>query len=78
VLAEQQGSVYREVGSEGPVDRSIAGIDKVRAWKSATNGRDPWWNGAASHMNQAFPKSWFGRKGLVSLVDTHRRFLSVS
>jgi RNA-directed DNA polymerase len=55
-----------------------AGIDKVRAWKSATNGRGPWWNGGASHMNQAFPKSWFDRMGLVSLVDTHRRFLSVS
>jgi len=55
-----------------------AGIDNVRAWKSATNGRGPWWNGAASHMNQAFPKSWFDQMGLVSLVDTHRRFLSVS
>lgn len=54
------------------------GIDKVRAWKSATNGHGPWWNGAASHMNQAFPKSWFNHVGLVSLVDTHRRFLSVS
>ncbi len=55
-----------------------AGIDKVRAWKSATNGRGPWWNGGASHMNQAFPKSWFDRMGLVSLLDTHRRFQSVS
>jgi group II intron reverse transcriptase/maturase len=55
-----------------------AGIDKVRAWKSATNGRGPWWNGGASHMNQVFPKSWFDHMGLVSLVDTHRRFLSVS
>ena len=55
-----------------------AGIDKVRAWKSATNGRGPWWNGAAAHMNQAFPKSWFDHMELVSLVDTHRRFLSVS
>lgn len=55
-----------------------AGIDKVRAWQSATNGRGPWWNGAASHMNQAFPKSWFDHMGLVSLVDTHRRFQSVS
>ena len=55
-----------------------AGIDKVRAWKSATNGRGPWWNGGASHRNQVFPKSWFDHMGLVSLVDTHRRFLSVS
>lgn len=55
-----------------------AGIDKVRAWTSATNGRGPWWNGGASHMNQAFPQSWFDRMGLVSLLDTHRRFPSVS
>jgi RNA-directed DNA polymerase len=55
-----------------------AGIDKVRAWKSATNGKGPWWNGGASHMNQAYPKHWFDRMGLVSLLDTQRRFQSVS
>jgi RNA-directed DNA polymerase len=55
-----------------------AGIDKVLAWKSATNGRGPWWNGGASHMNQAYPKNWFDRMGLVSLLDTQRRFQSVS
>ncbi len=55
-----------------------AGIDKVRAWKSATNGRGPWWNGGASHMNQAYPKNWFDRMGLVSLLDTQRLFQSVS
>ena len=55
-----------------------AGLDKVRAWQSATNGRGPWWNGGASHMNQAFPKSWFDRMGLVSLLDTQQRFPSVS
>jgi group II intron reverse transcriptase/maturase len=55
-----------------------AGLDKVRAWRSATNGHGPWWNGAASHMNQAFPKSWFDRMGLVSLLDTQRRFSPVS
>jgi len=55
-----------------------AGIDKVRAWKSATNGRGPSWNGGASHMNQAYPKYWFDRMRLVSLLDAHRRFQSVS
>src|SRR5215469_16521405 len=54
------------------------GIDQVRAWTSATNGRGPWWNGGSTHMNQAFPKSWFDRMGLVSLLDTHQRFQSVS
>jgi RNA-directed DNA polymerase len=55
-----------------------AGLSEARAWQSATNERGPWWNGGASHMNEAFPKSWFDRQGLVSLLDTQRRFSSVS
>lgn len=55
-----------------------AGLSSVRAWQSATNGHGPWWNGGASHMNEAFPKSWFDRMGLVSLLDTQRRFSLVS
>jgi len=55
-----------------------AGLDKQRAWKSATNGRGPWWNGDASHMHAAYPKSWFDHMGLVSLLDTQLRFSSVS
>ena len=55
-----------------------AGIDEVRAWQSATNGHGPWWNGGASHMNHAYPKSSFDRMGLVSLLDTRQRFPSVS
>ena len=55
-----------------------SGIDEARAWQSATNGRGPWWNGGASHMNHAFPKTWFDRMGLVSLLDTQGRFQSIS
>ncbi len=55
-----------------------AGLSERRAWLSSTNGHGPWWNGGASHMNEAYPKSWFDRMGLVSLLDTQRRFLSVS
>ena len=55
-----------------------AGLSEARAWQSATNGHGPWWNGGASHMNEAYPKSWFDRMGLVSLLDTQRRFLLVS
>jgi RNA-directed DNA polymerase len=54
------------------------GLSRERAWCSATNGRGAWWNAGASHMNHAFPKSFFDRMGLVSLVDTHRRFQSQS
>jgi RNA-directed DNA polymerase len=46
------------------------GLEKERAWKSATNGRGPWWNAGASHMNEAFKKSDFDKMGLVSLLDT--------
>ena len=39
------------------------GLDKLRAWKSATNGHGAWWNAGMSHMNEAFPKSYFDRTG---------------
>jgi RNA-directed DNA polymerase len=46
------------------------GLDESRAWESASNGRGPWWNSGASHMNEAFPKQFFDRLGLVSLLDS--------
>ncbi len=49
-----------------------------RRGRSAPSGRGAWWNAGASHMNAAFPKSFFDHMGLVSLVDTHRRFQSQS
>jgi len=55
-----------------------AGLSERRAWLSATNGHGPWWNGGASHMNETYPKSWFDRMGLVSLLETQRRFSSAS
>jgi len=48
------------------------GLDEQRAWKSAGNGRGPWWNAGASHMNQAQPRKWFDRLGLISVLDTVR------
>lgn len=50
------------------------GLDKERARISAYNGRGPWWNAGASHMNQAVPTTWFAQRGLVSLLDMHRSF----
>lgn len=52
------------------------GLAQERAWKSSTNGRGPWWNAGASHMNEAFPKSYFDKLGLLSLLTTHRDLLS--
>jgi len=52
------------------------GLSESRARKSAGNGRGPWWNSGASHMNAAFPKRVFDRLSLVSLLDTITRLQS--
>jgi hypothetical protein len=49
------------------------GLSKEHAWKSATNGRGPWWNAGAAHMHIALPKSYFDKLGLVSLMDQFHR-----
>ena len=46
------------------------GLTEDRARKSAFNGRGPWWNSGASHMNQALPKKLWDSLGLVSILDT--------
>ena len=48
------------------------GLSQGLAWISATNGRGPWWNAGASHMNEAFPKKYFDGLGLVTLLDQLR------
>src|ERR1041384_806349 len=50
------------------------GLEKAQALKSAMNGRGPWWNAGAAHMHAAFPKSYFDRCGLLSLLEQRRRF----
>lgn len=45
------------------------GLTEDRAIQSAYNGRGPWWNAGASHMNAAFPKKYFDVLELVSMVD---------
>jgi len=49
------------------------GLDGERARRSASNGRGPWWNAGASHMNAAYRASFFNDLGLISLLDQHRR-----
>lgn len=53
------------------------GLGAERARLSAGNGHGPWWNAGASHLNQALPAKYFTSKGLVSLMDTHRRLQSL-
>jgi RNA-directed DNA polymerase len=45
------------------------GLSEERAWTSATNGRGPWWNSGASHMNHALPGKHFDALGLISLLN---------
>ena len=52
------------------------GLTHVRAWTSATNGRGPWWNAGASHMNQAVPSRVLSQWGLLSLVSESQRLVS--
>ena len=54
------------------------GLPKDTALKSAMNGRGPWWNSGAAHMNVAIRKSYFDRLGLVSLMDQLNRFQSAT
>jgi RNA-directed DNA polymerase len=54
------------------------GIDQARAYVSAYNGRGPWWNAGAQHMNAAIPAKWLQQRGLMSLLAEHRRFTSLA
>jgi group II intron reverse transcriptase/maturase len=54
------------------------GLSEATAWRSATNGRGPWWNAGAAHMNKAVPKSYFDKLGLVSLVSQYHRLQHTS
>ena len=49
------------------------GLDEYHASKSAYNGRGPWWNSGARHMNTAFPCRYFDNLGLVSLLTGLRK-----
>jgi RNA-directed DNA polymerase len=53
------------------------GIPAERARQSAGNGRGPWWNAGASHMNQAVPMRAFRAMGLVSFLEVHSRLLTL-
>ena len=49
------------------------GLNPERARLSAGNGRGPWWNARASHMNQAVPIRRLRQMGLLSFLDEYRR-----
>ena len=49
------------------------GVERYRAYRSATNGHGPWWNADASHMHTAVPARWLHHQGLVSFLGEYRR-----
>ena len=46
------------------------GFAPAKARASAYNGYGPWLNSGQSHMNAAFPQTYFTRMGLISLLQT--------
>jgi RNA-directed DNA polymerase len=54
------------------------GLDSERAHRSAVNGRGPWWNAGAHHMNEAVPTRLLRSWGLVSFLEEHGRLQRVS
>jgi len=49
------------------------GLAEETACISSYNGRGPWWNAGASHMNRAVPTRHLRQHGLVSLLETQQR-----
>lgn len=54
------------------------GLTEAHAFCSAFNGRGPWWNAGASHMNRACPTSYFSKAGLFSYMEQFHRFQHTS
>jgi len=54
------------------------GLAEERARASASNGRGPWWNAGASHMNDTFRATFFANLGLPSLLREHHRLNRIS
>ncbi len=54
------------------------GLEDNHARNSAYNGRGPWWNSGAPHMNKAFPKKYFDNLKLVSLLDEILKFRNLT
>ncbi len=48
------------------------GLEKDRAVESGMNGRGPWWNAGASHMNACMTSAWLEARGFLTLLQQHR------
>ena len=54
------------------------GANRERAARAAWNGRGPWWNAGASHMNLVIPNGMLRQLGLISLLDERERFVNLA
>lgn len=50
------------------------GLNESRASESVSNGRGPWWNAGASHMNEALPLGWFRQRRLIFIGERIQRY----
>lgn len=50
------------------------GLSESRSVQSCFNQRGPWWNSGASHMNRAYPRSYFDQIGLLNLRNEWCRY----
>lgn len=53
------------------------GLGEVRAVQGSFNQRGAWWNSGASHMNEAYPRSYFDNLGLLSLQKIHTQYSQI-
>jgi len=53
------------------------GLPEEQAARSAFNQRGAWYNSGASHMNLALPKRYFDQFGLISTLNSLRKFRPV-
>ncbi len=50
------------------------GLKEDRAAVGSSNGRGPWWNAGASHMNEALPLGWFRQRRLIFMGERIQRY----
>ena len=67
-LAAMEANLYPREEPDAARTGRTPGLEVSDKWTRA------WWNAGASHMHAAFPKSYFDRCGLLSLLDQRLRF----
>ncbi|WP_439412750.1 group II intron maturase-specific domain-containing protein [Enterobacter ludwigii] len=72
--------VWRQWKQSSTRARNLArlGLNEAHARQSASNGRGPWWNSGAAHMNMALPKKRWAGLGLISILDTINRLSRIT